>query len=78
MKSDVYNYSKLYGLLRERNKTQLEVAKEVGISETALNLKLNNSSVFKQNEITSLCEALNIPAQEIPDYFFCRKSLRKN
>ena len=66
----IYNYSKLLGLMREKNLTQSELAKIVGISEVSLNFKLNNKSSFKQNEIAKICEVLSIPSDRLTVYFF--------
>lgn len=65
-----YNYSKLLGRMRECGFTQAELARKVGISETTLNLTLNNNRGFKQDEITKTCEVLDIPMSAVPEYFF--------
>ena len=70
MKKRIYDYSKLKGRLREMNMTQGILASIIGISDTSLNYKLNNVTFFKQNEIIDIVKALNIPCNEISDYFF--------
>lgn len=70
-----YNYGKLLGRMREKRMTQTCLAKKVGISETSMNFSLNNKRDFKQEEILSVCEQLEIPLSRIPEYFFCRESL---
>ena len=64
-----YDYGKLLGRMREKRITQ------VGISETSMNFSLNNKRDFKQEEILSVCEQLEIPLSRIPEYFFCKESL---
>lgn len=66
----VYDYSKLRGLIREKNYTQEEIAKSIGINLSTLNQKLRGRSLFKQKEISSMCEVLDISSDEIGVYFF--------
>lgn len=68
-----YDYSKLLGKMREKRRTQADLAREIGLSETSLNFSLNNNRVFKQDEITKICCALDIRMEEIPIYFFAHK-----
>ena len=67
----VFDYSKLLGRLREKNITQDAFAERIGLSRTALNLRLNNKADFKAKEIKRGCESLGIPKDDIPLYFFC-------
>ena len=46
-----FNYSKLKGLIRERELTQENVAEEIGISSATFNLKINGKAFFTQDEI---------------------------
>lgn len=66
------DYSKLKGLMREKGVTQAELAKKIGISESSLNLKLNDKTEFKQREISKICEILNIIGG-VDLYFFTKK-----
>ena len=68
----IYNYNKLLGRIKEQRLTQSELAKNTGISEVSLNLKLNNKSSFKQSEITRICDVLSIPLDKITTYFFTK------
>ncbi len=68
----IYDYSKLLGKLREKKITQSELAVRLGISETSLNLSLNNKRPFKQSEISNICDCLSIPIDYIDSYFFAR------
>ena len=70
-----YDFGKLLGRMREKRITQTYLAKKVGISETSMNFSLNNKRDFKQEEILSVCEQLEIPLSRIPEYFFCKESL---
>ena len=66
----MYNYSKLLGLMREKNITQENLAEYVGMSEVTLNKKLNNNSQFKQNEMVSILNVLALPISEVVAIFF--------
>lgn len=65
-----YNYGRLLGRIKEKGFTQRELAESVGISETSLNLKLNNKGHFRQDEIVRLSEKLEIPLAKCDQYFF--------
>lgn len=71
----IYNYAKLIGRIREKGLTQESLAKNVGLSVCSLNLTLNNKREFRQEEIFRVCEILSIPVSQIPEFFFCHKSL---
>lgn len=65
-----FNYSKLRGKIRECGLTQEKLAKSVGIHKGTLSAKLNGQYDFTANEMLSIGAALNIPANEIGNYFF--------
>ncbi len=65
-----YNYSRLLGKIKEHGFTQESLAEKVGISVCSLNLSLNNKRGFRQAEILKICDILNIPVQNVADYFF--------
>lgn len=75
MEKIIYDYSKLLGRMREKNVTQVSLAKGIGLSETSINFSLGNKRPFKQDEITSICAFLAITISDVEDYFFCRNSL---
>lgn len=52
--------------------TQENVAKKIGISHQSLSDKINNKVQFKVNEVSALCEMLNI-REEKDDIFFAKK-----
>lgn len=65
-----YDYSKLLGRIKEKHYTQATLAKEIGLSEASLNMRLKNALDFKQGDILRIADTLGIPAAEIPAYFF--------
>lgn len=65
-----YNYLKLLGRIKEKDMTQEQLAKAVGMHESNLSQKLNNRFTFRQGEIVKICEVLEIPSKEIGLYFF--------
>ena len=68
-----FDYSKLLGKIKEIFGTRENLVKEISISSTSLNLRLNNQLKFDQRDILELCEALGISEEEIPVYFFTTK-----
>lgn len=71
----VYDYSKLQGKIKEKFSNQENFARAIGISRTSLNLKLNGKSMFSHEEMAKSIDVLNIPKEDLPEYFFCTKSL---
>lgn len=69
-----YDYSKLINRMNEKNITFDLLSIEVGVSKRTLNFKLKNKVDFKQDEITKICEILDIPNEEIWLYFFQQKN----
>ena len=65
-----YKYDKLMGRIAERCGSQFKFAKAVGISEHSISNKLNCKVGWKQQEIEKVCAVLDIPLEEIPEYFF--------
>lgn len=65
-----YDYSKLYGLMREKKITQEGLAKAIGINPSTLNGKLKNVSDFTQSEMIAVMQILGKPLREVPNYFF--------
>ena len=68
-----FDYSKLLGLMREKQITQNELASKIGNTAATLNLKLNNKAKFKQCEIVQICDILGIDGDNIGAYFFTTK-----
>lgn len=67
----IYDYAKLKGKITEKCGAQNVFAKKMGLSIRTVSLKLNNKITFKQSEIQKAIEILDIPGDEIQDYFFC-------
>lgn len=67
-----FNYKALKLKIKEVYDTQGNYANELGISQNALNNKLNNHSQWTSKEIAKSCELLNIPLEESHTYFFSR------
>ena len=65
-----YDYSKLFGKIKECGYTQEKLAQEINISACSLNLTLNNKRGFRQNEILEISKVLGIRSGEIEEYFF--------
>lgn len=65
-----FKYLKLLGRMRECGFTQEQLAKAIGINKSTLSSKLNNRFSFSQEEILAICKLLNIPVNEIGDYFY--------
>lgn len=68
-----YNYDKLKGRVKEIFDTQENFANAINISATSLNYKLNNKKKWSQNEIYNSILVLQIPSNEIINYFFTKK-----
>lgn len=65
-----YNYSKLLGRMKEKGFTQVDVAREIGISETTMSFSVMNKRAFKQDEMLAICKMLDIAISDIDAYFF--------
>jgi len=69
----MYDYNKLKGRIREMGYIQDDVAKAINNSRSTFSLKLNNKYLFNQDEIIAIVKFLDIPAEELQDYFFTEK-----
>ncbi len=67
-----YNYSKLLGRIRECGFTQEKLAKAIGKNKSTVSAKINNQFSFTQDEMDDICRVLDIPNDEIGEYFFAR------
>jgi transcriptional regulator with XRE-family HTH domain len=66
----VVNSLKVKARIMEQGLNQDEVAKELGIDYSTLNLKINNNRRFYVDEVAKLCELLDIKtSKELRDYF---------
>lgn len=64
------NYSKLRGRIIEMFGSQQAFAKHLGVTEQTVTAKLNGRSRFTQDDIIAWCNALDIEAESVGDYFF--------
>ena len=65
-----FDYKLLKLKIKEVFDTQEAFAKAMGMSPTALNLRLNNNIQWKTPEIAKACGLLKIPLSEAHLYFF--------
>lgn len=68
-----YDYSKLRGKIKEKCKTQNKFAELIGIGHVTLSKRLNNELNFTQDEILKACYVLDLPKDQIQEYFFAKK-----
>lgn len=68
-----FDYRKLKGAIIEKYESQSAFAKEIGISERTLSLKINGKIAWKQNEILRAIKALGLKNGDIQEYFFKEK-----
>ena len=69
----VYDYSKLRGRIREIFGTHEEFAKQIGLSDRSVSLKLASERSWKQDEIINSIIALRLTTDDIKPYFFVIK-----
>lgn len=71
----MFDYSKLIGRIIEKFGSRRAFAKAYGIAENTMSQKLNNKMGITTDDITRMSspEFLDIPAAEIPLYFFTKK-----
>lgn len=69
----MFDYSKLKGRMKEKGYTQEDVANHINISKSTISLRLNNQALFIQDEICKIIGLLDIPCEEIKEYFFKEK-----
>ena len=69
-----FNYSRLRGRIVEKCGNIETFAKLIDITPTAAGRKLSEKSSWTQDEIIKACNVLDIPANDITEYFFCRAS----
>lgn len=66
-KDIIFDYQELKGAIRGKYNTQADFAKDMYMSASALNKKLNNKKQFTDREIVRACKLLGISKDE---YFF--------
>lgn len=65
-----YDYSKLDGKIKEIYGTQSKFAKDMGLSERSVSLKMNGRVPWSQPEMQKAIDILHIQLNELQDYFF--------
>lgn len=68
-----FDYSKLRGKIAEKFRTQSRFAKEMGMSDRMMSLKLNNRVYFRQDEMFRAAQLLAFPVEDMYLYFFALK-----
>lgn len=71
----MFDYSKLYGKIKEVFGTQEAFAKAMGMSRAAINARLKQTVEWKSPEIFKACKLLGISLKEVHEYFFSAKCL---
>lgn len=69
-----YNFQRLKGRIKEYYGNQENFAKELGITGTALNYKLNGRTKFSYDELVILIDKLKIDSKDIKSIFFTKES----
>ncbi len=70
----MFDYSKLKGRIKEVLGSNNKYAELLNLSEASISAKLNSKVPFSILEIDKSLEILNIPRDEIPHYFFVKKT----
>lgn len=65
-----FDHSKLLGRIIEKFGSQKALCAHIGWTESKLSARLNNLVQFDADEMYMLADVLDIPAEEIPAYFF--------
>lgn len=68
--SVTYNYELLLKRMKEKRYSQESLAPAINMSRTSLNQKLNSKSNFTQSEILRMAKLLEIPNDDVGEYFF--------
>ncbi len=69
----VFDYSKLLGLMTEKNFTQKKLCEKINISENSFTNKIKGRSNFASDEIVEICNILGISTKSVGAYFFTPK-----
>lgn len=65
-----FDYSQLMKRIIDKCGTQYNFAEKLGLSERSVSLKLNGKVWWKQNEIDSAMEILDIDRSDVGEFFF--------
>lgn len=67
------SYAKLRGRIREMFGTNKEFAKAMDLDTSSISMKLNGRVAWKREDIEKACEVLEIPIEDVYQYFFMKK-----
>ena len=73
MEKTVFDYSRLKGRIIEMFGSQKAFAKELGVTEGTLSMKMSCHTYFMQNEIYRISDILKISPESLSTYFFTQK-----
>lgn len=62
-------YPLLCGKIREKYRTQRELARVIGMNPSTLSAKLAGKTQWSFNEVANTCRALDIPMAEADNFF---------
>ena len=65
-----FTHAKLKGRMKELNVRQIDLAKELGMSLSTFSLRICGVHYFTQSDIAKMIKALDIPKEQVADYFF--------
>lgn len=68
----MYDYSELQARMFKKGYSQRKLAQVLGKTEGTISSRFNHKSFFRADEMDSICELLDIPAEEIHIYFFTK------
>ena len=69
----MYDYSKLRGKIKEVYSTEGSFSKDLGMSGVSLSGRLNNKLSWNQPEMIKVGILLDIPKEELHQYFFTKE-----
>ena len=68
-----FNFNKLRGRIIEKFGSQTAFVRAFGVSENTFSQKMNNKVRFSSDDILKITKMLDIPGEEIGEYFFATK-----
>ena len=68
-----FDFRKLRGKIIEKYNTLTAFAQAFGVSKNTFSKKMNNQVRFSANDIIKIVNMLDIPEDEINEYFFKKK-----
>ncbi len=69
-----FEYRKLRSRIIEKFGSQKNFAHKLGLSEIAFSNKMRGVTRFSTDDILKITDVLDIPKEDISEYFFCPKS----